>query len=157
MKKLCLHAAIVFVLAGFLSFRAWTSARAEELTCPTHTPVTIDIKPGSTPNKINLSSNGLVPVAVLTTQEFDASHFVPEMAHLSDSNAAMTGMCAGASALRWKLEDENKDGKLDLVFFFNKSDLDFTLNTTNATFMAHGAYDSAILHIIGSDSVQVKP
>lgn len=34
--------------------------------------VTVDIKPGSTPNSINLKSRGVVPVAVLTTGDFDA-------------------------------------------------------------------------------------
>jgi hypothetical protein len=157
MKKFCIQTLMVLLLAGILPFFSWTSARAEEMSCPTHTLVSIDIKPGSFPNRINLSSNGLVPVAVLATQDFDASHFMPEMAHLYDSNTAMSQMCAGAFAVRWKLDDVNRDGKLDLVFFFSTTELNLTLSSTNATFMAHGSYDSTVWHIIGTDSVQVKP
>jgi hypothetical protein len=127
------------------------------MTCPSHAPVIIDIKPGSIPNKINLSSKGLIAVAVLSTPDFDASSFVPEMAHLSDSNSALMQICDGASAVRWKLDDVNHDGKLDMVFFFGTQDTNLTLNSTNATFMAHGSYNETAVHILGSDSVWVKP
>jgi len=157
MKKFCIQASVVFLLVGILPFFSWTSARAEEMACPTHTPLTIDIKPGGTPNKINLSSKGLIPVAVLTTQDFDARLFIPEMAHLSDANTAMMQMCAGATAVRWKLDDVNQDGRLDLVFFFSTQDTDLTLQSTNATFMAHGSYDATEMHVMGTDSVWVKP
>lgn len=156
MKKIC-NQVSVLLLIGILPFFSWTSARAEEMTCPTHTSVNIDIRPGGYPNSIKLSSNGLVSVAVLTTQDFDASHFMPEMAHLSDSNTAMSQMCAGALAIRWKLDDVNQDGRLDLVFFFNTPDLDVDVNSTAATFMAHGSYGSTVMHIIGTDSVQIIP
>ncbi len=36
-------------------------------------PVTIDIKPGSYPNSINLKKGGVIPVAILTTDVFDAT------------------------------------------------------------------------------------
>jgi len=156
MKKFYMQMLVVILIVAVLPF-SWTSARAEEMNCSTHTPVTIDIKPGGTPNKINLSSNGVIPVALLTTPDFDASHFMPEMAHLSDANTDMMQMCASASAIRWKLEDVNHDGRLDLVFFFSTQATDFTLNSTNATFMASGSYDSTVMHIIGTDSVWVKP
>jgi hypothetical protein len=157
MKKFCVQGFMIILLVGVLPFFSWTSARADDMTCPTHQPVSIDIKPGNYPNKINLSSKGLVPVAVLTTQDFDASHFMPEMAHLSDANIAMTQMCAGALAVRWKLDDVNHDGRLDMVFFFSTQDMDLTLGTTSAAFMAHGSYDSTLIHILGTDSVVVKP
>jgi hypothetical protein len=129
--------------------------RAEEMTCPPHTPVTIDIKPGGYPNKINLSARGLLPVAVLTTPEFDASQFTPERAHLSDAGSAMS--CEGAAAIYWRLDDVNHDGQLDVVFFFRTEALDLSLSSTAATLMAHGSYNSAATHIVGTDSVQVKP
>ena len=157
MKKLYMQALVIILFVGVLPFFSWTSARAEEMTCPPHTPVTIDIKPGGTPNRITLSSKGLIPVAVFTTEDFDASRFIPEMAHLSDSNTAMLHICAGASAVRWKLDDVNRDGRLDLVFFFSTQDTNLTPNSTNATFMAHGSYDLTVLHIMGTDSVLVKP
>lgn len=43
-----------------------------ELIIETVKQVDIDIKPGSTPNTINLGSNGVIPVAILSSAEFDA-------------------------------------------------------------------------------------
>ena len=157
MKANLLRGVVIVLLFGALSFLASTPARAEEMTCPTHTPVTTDIKPGSYPNSIKLSSQGVVPVAVLTTQEFDASQFVPEMAHLTDANTAMTEGCTGAMPVRWVLKDVNSDGSLDLVFFFKTQDLDLTSSSTAASLMAHGMYGMDTLHIMGTDSVRILP
>jgi len=142
------------ILQGF--FLANPSAvHAEEMTCPTHVLVDVDVKPGETPNKINLSAKGVLPVAVLTTQEFDASQFIPEMAHLSDAATAMD--CSGPVAVRWNYSDVNKDGKLDIVFFFRIQELDLTSSTSQVMLMAHGAYGAQEIHIMGTDSVVVKP
>ena len=40
---------------------------------PTTITVAIDIKPGSFPNSINPKSRGVIPVAILTTDSFDAT------------------------------------------------------------------------------------
>jgi hypothetical protein len=130
-------------------------AHADDMTCPPPTPVTIDIKPGNSRNQIKLSSSGVLAVAVLTTSNFDASLFTPEMAHLNDASIAMTAGCSGASAVRWSLDDENGDGRLDLVFFFKTQDLNLTLSSTAATLMAHGTYNGVATHIEGTDSVHV--
>ncbi|HEU5086980.1 MAG TPA: hypothetical protein VFT99_06025, partial [Roseiflexaceae bacterium] len=122
-----------------------------------HTGVSIDIKPGSDANPINLNSRGIVPVAVLTTASFDASRFTPEMAHLSDAASAMTAGCMGAMAARWAREDVNNDGQVDLILFFNTRDLNLTANSTAATLMAHGDYAGSVLHIIGTDIVSIRP
>lgn len=157
MKKTRLHILTIVLLLGVLTFTGRSTAYAKKMTCPTPIPVTIDIKPGSYPNTIQLSSNGLVPVAVLTTNNFDASQFTPEMAHLSDANTDMTDSCTGAMAVRWALEDVNRDGQVDLVFFFNTQDLNLTTSSTAATLMAHGSYGSTVQHIMGTDSVRVIP
>ena len=127
------------------------------MSCPEHTSVSIDIKPGSESNPINLDSHGIVPVAVLTTASFDASRFTPEMAYLSDATSAMSAGCMGAMAVRWAREDVNNDGQDDLVMFFNVRDLSLTANSTAATLMAHGAYGGTTLHIIGTDTVWIRP
>ena len=70
----------------------------------------------------------------------------------------MTNGCAGAITVRWTRGDVNGDGLRDLVFFFNTKDLDLTLSSTAATLMAHGVYGSlGTIHIMGTDSVKVKP
>lgn len=155
MKEFLRKTLIILLVLQALYLASPTTVRAQEETCLPPIPVNIDIKPGGYPNKINLSAKGLLPVAVLTTPNFDANLFAPEMAHLSDASIAMG--CVGAMAIRWKYEDVNKDGQLDLVFFFPIQKLNLTSSSTAATLMAHGSYNSAPMHIVGTDSVQVKP
>jgi hypothetical protein len=157
MKKLILRTLITALTIQVLFVGTVSTVRAAEMTCPSHTPVTIDIKPGNAQNRVKLSSHGTLAVAVLTTPNFDASQFTPKMAHLNDSNSAMIDPCTGPSAQRWSLDDENGDGRLDLVFFFSIQDLNLTLNSTSATLMAHGSYSMTEMHIEGVDSVKVIP
>lgn len=56
--------------------------------------VEIDIKPGSDSNSVNLNSNGRIAVAILSTDEFDATQV-----------DASTVVFAGALAVRSGLED----------------------------------------------------
>jgi hypothetical protein len=53
--------------------------------------VTIDIKPGCTPNAINLSSRGVIPAAILSSCEFDASQVDPATVSLAGSGVAVRG------------------------------------------------------------------
>jgi len=159
MKKLTLKILVASLVLGVLFFGNGSLARAQEMTCLPHTPVAIDIKPGETPNAVNLSSKGLLPVALLTTPDFDASLFTPEMehVHLSDADAAMDMGCMGANPVRWKLDDANGDGLQDLVFFFRIRELNLSMDSTAASLMAHGTYDVNVIHILGTDSVLIKP
>ena len=84
--------------------------------------VEIDIKPGSYPNSINLKSKGVVPVAVLTSVDFDATTVDPA-----------TVQFAGASPLRWTLEDVDDDGDEDMLFHFKTQQLNLDENSTEAT------------------------
>ncbi|NIP23748.1 MAG: hypothetical protein GWN67_16365 [Phycisphaerae bacterium] len=74
--------------------------------------VVIDIKPGSDPNPINPGSNGLVPVAILTTDEFDASTVDPSTVTLAGADVAVRGKSDKTMA---RLEDVDGDGDDDLM------------------------------------------
>jgi len=91
-------------------------------------------------------------VAVFGAPDFDASLYTPMMAHLHDASAPMD--CSGAEAVRWTYTDVNRDGLVDLVFFFRVQDLSLTKSTTAVTLMAHSIDD---VHIMGTDAVIVKP
>ena len=94
---------------------------AERLV-PSITEVAIDIKPGSDPNSINLNSKGNVPVAVLTTDDFDASDVDPN-----------TVVFAGVEPVKWTMEDVDDDGDDDMLFHFKTQDLDLDEDSTEAT------------------------
>lgn len=105
--------------------------------------VEIDIKPGDYPNSINLESRGRVPVAILTTEQFDALTVDP-----------VTVVFGGASPLRWAAEDVDFDGDTDLVFHFKTQDLELDQSSTNAV-LAGSTFDGQ--EIEGTDSVNIVP
>jgi hypothetical protein len=104
----------------------------------------IDIKPGSYPNSINLGSKGMVPVAVLTTDDFDASTVDP-----------VTVRFGGATPVRWTMEDVDGDGDTDLLFHFKTQELvDLNEESTEATLTGY-THDGEF--IWGTDTVNIVP
>jgi hypothetical protein len=82
--------------------------------------VSIDIKPGSTTNPINLSSKGVVPVAILTTDSFDASTVDAGTVCFRDDDQPTQRACTEAHG-RGHVEDVNGDGKPDLLLHYQLS------------------------------------
>ncbi|MCX5885310.1 MAG: hypothetical protein NT096_05300 [Proteobacteria bacterium] len=85
--------------------------------------VSIDIKPGSFPNSINLKSKGNVPVAILSSPTFDAST-------VDWGTVEFAG--APALSIGGSPEDVNSDGLLDLVLHFSTQSLNLTSGDTEA-------------------------
>ena len=76
--------------------------------------VSIDIKPGSYPNSINPKSKGKIPVAILSTEGFDApNQIVP-----NSLTFGATGDEASLAFCNPKGKDINGDGSEDLVCHF---------------------------------------
>jgi hypothetical protein len=104
----------------------------------------IDIKPGSDQNNINLKSKGVVPVAVLMTDNFDVG-----MIDLT------TVEFAGATPVRWKLEDVDDDGDDDMIFHFKTQELvDLDQSSTEATLTAQLLTQ---VMVSGTDEVRIVP
>lgn len=80
------------------------------------TDISIDIKPGDYPNTINPKSQGKVPVAILTTEDFDASEVNPDSIDF-----------LSAAPVLWAMEDVDSDNDSDMILHFNIPELDFTL------------------------------
>jgi hypothetical protein len=71
----------------------------------------VDIKPGSDPNSINPKSKGVIPVAVLTTDDFDAMTVDPLSVEFGPSGAKETHG-------KGHIEDVDGDGDQDMVLHF---------------------------------------
>jgi hypothetical protein len=119
-------------------------------------PITIDIKPGSYPNAINLGSIGVVPVAILSSQELDAATINPDTVFLAGSGVAVRGK--GNKYLASK-EDVNGDGLPDLVVKVETENLDpGQLQDGSAILKIHETADpeSPVLYQ-GSDEITIVP
>lgn len=111
-------------------------------------PVAIDIKPGSTENSINLGSNGVVAVAILSTPAFDARIVDPVTVTLANSGVRLKGKGTPMASE----EDVNSDGLLDLVVQVETEALEMASSDTKAT-VAGNTLDG--VPILGRDTVRV--
>ena len=94
-------------------------------------PVAMDIKPGSCPNPLNVKSQGVLPVAILGTEDFDVTQVDPATVKLED-----------VAPLRWAIEDVatpseecntlGPDGYLDLTLKFDTKEMLGKLNLSTS-------------------------
>jgi hypothetical protein len=91
--------------------------------------VFVDIKPGSCPNPLNVTSKGVQPVAVMGTADFDVTTIDPATIRLTREGFEDVGV----APLRWAYEDVatpfegqlcgchalNGDGLMDLTLKFD--------------------------------------
>lgn len=84
---------------------------------PSVTDVEIDIRPGNDKNQINLKSNGVVPVAVFSSNDFDATTIDADTVRFGPGEAELHG--------KMHKKDVDKDGDLDAVFKFKVKDCGF--------------------------------
>lgn len=89
-----------------------------EITIPGGIDLAIDVKPGSDRNPINLGAKGVLPVAILTTENFDAA--VAEISWIGLSDTELTGSCTPQKS---SVEDIDGDGLEDLMLHFSQTDL----------------------------------
>jgi len=115
------------------------------------TPVGIDIKPGSDDNTINLGSFGVIPVAILSSPDFDATTVDPETVTLAGAEVAIRG---NGNKYLVNQEDVNGDGLIDLVCKIE------TENLEPAIFQNGGAFLTGIANgvgIEGFDLITIVP
>lgn len=118
--------------------------------------VEIDIKPGSDPNSINLKSRGVVPLALLSSEDFDAtSIFGGE----TDPSIYFAG--SGGEDVRWAIEDVNDDGLLDVIFHFKTQEItELNDESTEGEFsISYGEdpEDNPIISYTATDEVNMVP
>ena len=113
---------------------------------PTVITAIVDIKPGSDENPINTKSKGVIPVAVLSSADFDATTINPSTVTFGPNGATETHGTA-------HIEDVNGDGLDDVVLHFNTQDSGIVNGDTEACLSANLTDGTAIE---GCDSVRTK-
>jgi hypothetical protein len=115
--------------------------------------VQVDIKPCSFPNSINLKSKGKIPVAILSTHQFDATKVVPPTVRL-----------AGVPPLMWSYENAGRecghaDGFRDLVLHFETEEIAEAIAAMPSlpTRLELTGYTMNDVPIRGSDSIRIVP
>lgn len=90
--------------------------------------VLVDIKPGSCPNPLNVKDKGVLPVAILGTEDFDVSTIDPASVRLEDIAPIRSSFEDVSTPVFDKLNvcdctDAGPDGYIDLVLKFNVQDI----------------------------------
>jgi hypothetical protein len=126
------------VLKDGSSYKMWLAGKDGETgdysigyatAAPPALEVEIDIKPGSDPNSINLCSHGVVPIAILSGDGFDATTVDPSTVEFAGGSIRVKGK----GALQYSLEDVDGDGDLDFVAQISVENLDLDGGSTTAT------------------------
>jgi len=120
--------------------------------CDSLCDVEIDIKPGSYPNSINLGSKGVIPVAILSSDTFDATQVDPATVQLAGAGVAVKGK--GNRSLAHE-EDANGDGLLDLVIQAETENLDPAAFQDGYAILTGNLYGGTPIE--GSDEIVIVP
>ncbi len=86
--------------------------------------VPIDIKPGTLPKTINLGSQGNIPVAILSTPDFNATTVNPYTVKLGAADVRKVG--GKKSTLQESISDVNGDGLKDMIVHFDTQAMGLT-------------------------------
>ncbi len=98
----------------------------------------LDIKPGSDTNPVNLKSTGLIPVAILTTEDFDATTVAP-------ISAAFGPAGANEAHGRGHFSDVDGDGDVDFMLHFRTQETGIQPGDTEACLTAQTFEGQAIV------------
>jgi Concanavalin A-like lectin/glucanases superfamily len=115
--------------------RALTADEIMDLACNA-VSVPVDIKPGSCPNPLNVKDQGMLPVAILGSQDFDVSTVDPASVRLEGVAPVRSSYEDVAAPVRNKTNEcdcttEGPDGYLGLVLQFRAQDIVASLGQVN--------------------------
>jgi uncharacterized delta-60 repeat protein len=106
-------------------------ALARFLGPPTTVRAVVDIKPDSTNNVVPLRANGVMPVAILTTDAFDATTVDPASVCFGSANDPSKRDCTEKHN-QGHLEDANADGRTDLLLHYETHETGIVAGDTTA-------------------------
>jgi len=130
------------------------------ITMPDVREVLVDVNPGNDNNPINCSprGRGVVPVAILTTPDFDATtvdpttvRFGPDEAIESHTTGRGTFLSHRERHKKKHERDVDHDGDIDQVFHFRRNDTGIKCGDTKATLTGE-TYEGQ--EIIGADRIR---
>jgi hypothetical protein len=112
--------------------------------------IAIDIRPGATPNNINLGSGGVVPVAIFSSATFDATTVDPMTVALAGASVKLKGN----GNYQTIQQDVNGDGRTDLIVHVSTEALELSPSDSEATLTGLTVAGQAFL---GKDLVRIVP
>jgi hypothetical protein len=117
--------------------------------CEASLQVSVDIKPGSDRNPINLKNSKIIPVAILTTATFDATTVDPQSARFGPNGATIVHD-------KGHIQDVDSDSDLDLIFHFKTQDTgiqcgDTQVSLTGRTFDGQAIIGTDVIETVGCD------
>ncbi len=119
---------------------------------PVTIPVEIDIKPGNSPNSVNINAHGVIPVAILGNAGFDVTRIDP----FSLSIEGMAVQIKKNGTAQCSIEDVNADGFADLVCQFADNGT-MPQGTVSATLTGNLKPEYGATPIEGSDEIRLVP
>lgn len=117
------------------------------------------ILPGGEPNPVNLRRGGLLPIAILSTQDFAATDVDPSTIMVGDGAGTETPVAQhNSGAYQFSIEDVNGDGLADLVPLFDVRTLVANGDLTNKStmLMLTASLADACTEIQGEGAVVVR-
>ena len=123
-----------------------------EPSTPSVLQIELDLKPGGGNNVINLGSNGVIPIAIVSTAEFDATQIDPATVVLSGASVAVRGKGSRYMASE---KDVNGDGLMDLELKIDAENLDPDQMQDGYIYLYGETYDG--LAFEGWDEVVIVP
>jgi hypothetical protein len=118
---------------------------------PPVTEIQIDIKPGSSQNRIYLPYNWFVPVAILSSETFDPATVDPTAIDLAGAGVAVWGCGDVLMAVLWDINCDDVD---DLLFIVMTADIDLDQITEDGyAILTAETYDGEALE--GRDHVTI--
>lgn len=113
--------------------------------------VDIDIKPGNEQNFINISAEGVFPLAIFSSEEFDATQLIPESINLAGSAVKIPG---NSHRYLCHYTDINYDGITDLLCQVDIAGLTPEAGTGRCRMTAMSQEETRL--IVGEDFVTFK-